>query len=824
MSYPFRPDSKRSQDEIDNGFRHQLCSITLITTLLFTTPVQANAQELIDISLPAGSLRNSLMALANDNGLELVYETELAEGLQAGSLQGQYTLEQTLRKLLSGTDIRYRIKADKTIILSRTRQTSLTTENLLAAAGDFVLADSSPEEESYTGPVEQEDLTVSGGDWSGYNVLNASTATKTDTPILETPVNIQVIPKSVLDDQQTIKLGEAMRNVSGVAISQGSGGLSDDIFLRGFRTSAQFRNGFRFDNQFSSLGTRQMANVERLEVTKGPGAILYGRLEPGGMVNVVTKKPLTQAYYALQQQFGSDDLYRTTVDATGPITDDNTLLYRFNGSFESSGSFRELVDNERTFLAPIVTWNISPQTQITLEMEYRYDRLGYDPQILPFVNGQLIDIPRERNLAERSLNKNEEIFIGLNWSHQFNDDWKIEHRFVADLIDSSIFSTLGSFGPLNPDNTLNRFAAINSPHELNTYYTELNLSGHFNTGVLEHTLLLGGDFYRTDSISTPLRAELNPINVFNPVHNSELTSPIVPAWPKSDLSTDFFGIYAQDQIKLPYGFHVMGGLRYQYVKQWDNLNDTSQPSEDDVTPRVGVLWQAQDWLSVYGNYVENFGASNGWALSRDGNPLSPESAEQWEVGTKLELFDGKFSATLSYFDITKQNVVTPDPVNPNFSIAQGEVSSRGPEVDIRGELMPGWNVIATYANLDTRITKSNSGDQGSRLFAVPRNMGSLWSTYEFLQGDLQGLRFGGGVRLQDGSAGFNTPRDTAGFATVDLLAAYSMKVGKSKVTAQLNVNNLLDKEYITSSFFTGANNRVTFGTPRSFLGSIKVEF
>jgi iron complex outermembrane recepter protein len=284
-------------------------------------------------------------------------------------------------------------------------------------------------------------------------------------------------------------------------------------------------------------------------------------------------------------------------------------------------------------------------------------------------------------------------------------------------------------------------------------------------------------------------------------------------------------LYAQDQIELPYGLHVMGGLRYQYVKQWDHLANSEQAGEDDVTPRVGVLWQAQEWLSLYGNYIENFGVSNGGAMTANGKPLPPESAQQWEVGSKFEFFDGKLSATLAYYDITKQNVVTTDPKNVVFSIAAGEVRSRGPEVELRGELLPGWNMIATYANFNTRVTKDNSGLQGNRLYAVPRNVGTLWSTYDFQTGELTGLKFGGGVSLRDGSTdGSANGYQTVGYATVDLLAAYSWKVGLSKLTAQLNVNNLLDKTYFPDVYLWDAGSNRSVGTPRSFLGSIKVEF
>lgn len=775
-------------------------------------PSDSGSEQAFNFAIPAGSLSDALLQYSETSGQRVLFNADLVRGILSGGLQGRFAPHQALDKLLQGTGLVPRQTDSGSVTLEKQADRSESSQNpatlsAVTVIGKSAYADNDPYNPSYTRHA-------------------ASSATKTDTPLMETPVNIQVIPKAVLDDQQTIQMTEALKNVAGATFSNGSGALSDDIFIRGFRSRTYFRNGLRSGDAYSSVGNRQMANVEQLEVLKGPAAVMYGRMEPGGMVNVVTKRPLNTPYYALQQQFGSFDLYRTTLDATGPLTQDDTLLYRFDGSFENSGSFREFVDKERTFIAPMITWNISPRTQVSLEMEYRHDNLIYDNNTWPFVDGQFIGMARSRNLMEPARVNVEEKLIGLDWSHQFNDDWNIKQRFVANLQDRAENWVMGASDTLTPDNLLAR-QQYDVRTQDNTYYTTLDVTGHFKTGPLAHTVLMGGDYYRTDIVGNPYIATLAPINIYNPVHTAEPITAFTPAGWASNNSSDFVGIYAQDQIKLPYGLHVMGGFRYQYVKQWDNLNRTEQPADDEVTPRVGVLWQAQDWLSLYGNYIENFGGSNQWATTLTGKPLPPESAQQWEVGSKFEFFDGKLSATLAYYDITKQNVVTRDPtdVTGNFSIAAGEVRSKGPEVDIRGELLPGWNLIATYANFDARVSKDNSGLEGNRLFAVPRNVGSLWSTYDFRQGDLRGLKVGGGISMRDGATdGSRNGYQTAGYATVDLLAAYSWKVEKSKITAQLNVNNLLDKTYFPDAYWSGASSTRTIGTPRSLLGSIKVEF
>jgi len=791
-------------------------------------PVEVKAEESIQFDIPAQDLSKALSEFAAQSHVQVLYEGDVAKSLRSMPVIGAYTPEKALKMLLTAAPVQGRFTGSRTA--------TVEPKTMLAQSEPRADDTSTLREVTVSAqPVDDPNDPYN----KVYTVTNATTATKTDTPLMETPMNIQVIPKSVLDDQQAINLNQTMRNVAGVTSTNGSGGLNQRIFLRGFSNFTYYRNGYRFPDLFgSSLGPRQMANVERVEVLKGPGAVLYGQTQPGGMVNVVTKRPRATPYYALQQQFGSFDLYRTSVDATGPLTDDDTLLYRFNASFEDSGSFRELVDSERIFLAPIVTWNISPRTQATLEMEYRHDNLVYDNQIKPFIDGRFVDIPRERNLAERTPNNVEEIFIGFDWFHEFNDDWKLSHKFVRDTIDLDPFYYTNGTGTTLTDGRLLNRTVGNFPSPYETYFTDLNLTGHFDTFGLKHTLLVGGDYYRLEgTFGGFTSAPLAPIDVFNPVHTG-----LVPLSPgnRTDRKVAYWGLYAQDQIELPYGLHVMGGLRYQDLQQKNisktpggNISSQTDVAVDDVTPRVGVLWQAQDWLSLYGNYVESFGDAN-TGIDFFGNQLPPETAQQWEVGLKSEFFDGRLSATLSYYDLTKQNVATPDPdlthtgcSGGTCSVATGEVRSRGPELDIRGEILPGWNMIATYANLDVRVTKDNNPAKlGNRLYAVPRNIGSLWTTYDFQQQSLRGLKLGGGVTVRDGSTdGTNNGYETDGFATVDLLAAYSLSIGKSRLTAQLNVNNLLDKDYITDAQFSrGPGTLVTYGTPRSFMGSIKLEY
>lgn len=537
----------------------------------------------------------------------------------------------------------------------------------------------------------------------------------------------------------------------------------------------------------------------------------------------------------------------------------------------------------------MLKWNISPQTQATFELEYNHLHQGTDNGVVPFSNGNIpnvpvgqpMNVPISRNYADYSPATTETIFGGFNWSHQFNDDWSIKHRFsvnqqsVTSPISTRpeffgtkkfIESAIGQDPNLNllPDDLLALRIGRSIFTQKNTYSTNLDLIGHFDTVGLKHTLLFGGDYYRLDNNSdfTQLNnTQFTYISLLNPIHPGTPIAPFDKINSKVFQHTDQYGLYIQDQIKLPLGFQVMGGIRYQYIHQNELIESdgilpsSSASTQDAVTPRVGLLWQPKKWLSLYANYVESFGANQGNSFVRTGvfTTVPPTSANQYEGGIKAEFFDGKLRANLAYFDLTKTNVVVGDPaIDPNTgfqracgagpgscSLALGAVRSRGPELDITGEILPGWNVIATWTNTDIIVTSNDftlsaggSFKAGSRLPNVPRNIGRLWSTYEIQDGDYKGLAFGGGVNLRDGqlpaddfgegTASYKIP----GNATFDLMAGYSRQVGDAKVSVQLNVNNLLDKRYFTSltSLPSSQFSFVDFGQPRTFMGQVSVQY
>lgn len=670
-----------------------------------------------------------------------------------------------------------------------------------------------------------------------YTVPNTTTATKTDTPLIETPVSIQVVPQQVLQDQQVTRLEQAVKNVSGVYSNNiFFGQFADEFTIRGFRTGQiLYRDGFRINS--GSSGKHELANIEQVEILKGPASILYGRIEPGGLVNYVIKQPLATRYYALEQQFGSFDFYRTTLDATGPLLPGGTLTYRLNAAYENSGSFRQFVGSERWFIAPVLQWNITPQTFVKLELDHFNNNTTPDNIGLIAFGNRPLNIPRDRNLGEPtdSLNAVEDI-LGLTLSHGFSKNWKVDFRFQAVLSESRDGGAFGDFvtdddirAGILPRTAEGSQTGLAETIEQFTYSTILNVTGKLQTWGIKHTLLLGGDYYENQGkvVCCGIRGlVLDDINIFEPVHGVTLGPVDTSFVTTTNTTTAWYGLYVQDQIELPHHIHILAGFRYDNARE---KSSGSQSARDErVSPRVGLLWRPRPWLAVYGSYVENFGAANGTLIGRDDQPLPPETAQQWEVGLKTAFWGGRLSGTLAYFDLTKQNIVTADPLFPNdalHGLAIGEANSHGVELDVAGELLPGWQLLANYAYTETEILDDSFlGTAGNRLPNVPRHGGRVWSVYTLQRGTFKGLKLGGGVTFRDLRQG-NLDNDfqLPGFATVDLVSGYVVQFGKLRASVQLNINNVLDEEYFESSADC-CRSRIAPGTPRSFIGSLRAEF
>ncbi|MEI6544036.1 MAG: TonB-dependent receptor [Methylococcales bacterium] len=787
--------------------------------------VYAVEEQTYRFDLPAQPLSTTLDNVAQSAHTKLVYSDTTVKGLTAVPVKGEYTATQALTIALGKSGLGYKV-VDKTLITVIGKPTPAPETTLKAMTVVGTQESSDPYNED-------------------YRVINSKTATKTDTPILETPYSVSVVPQQVLKDKQVIRVEDALTSVAGVQSSFTNGGLSDVFIIRGFQNTSMYLDGFLLPSALGGgTSKREVANLEQIEVLKGPGSILYGRSEPGGIINLTTKRPQATSYNAIQQQFGSYGMYRTAIDSTGKMTKDDILLYRVNLSYENANSFRDFVKTDDFFIAPSLTWNISDKTQANLDITYQYFNNTSDSGIPPMGN-RPAPVPINFQMGEPNNNKNvgDRVYVGANWSHAFNDSWKLNHRFGAEFLDLTQDFTFffsqpdasGNFVNINANPTPGCDGANCGTRGFNNavvhqqnYYTTLNLTGKFKTSVLEHNTLWGFDYFVIDNQSASSNAQpLNDtFNIFNPIYQTTASPSTFTTNPK--FNQEWYGLYAQDQIKFPFNVYGNVGVRYDNATSNQYTNPITLTTTDDhFSPRGGLLWKPVQWLSVYGNYSENFGPSNNLFNVPGQQIIPPQLANQWELGAKTEFFNKRLSTTFAYFDLTKTNVPVYDPTNWLLQRASGKQESRGYEFEVAGEALPGLKTVAAYTILDyAKVVLGSYGgvndETGNRMFNTPRNYGSLWNTYEFQNASLRGLKIGGGIVASAQSQGTNyNDFQLPGYVTLNLLTSYGVKIAGKQLTFQLNANNLLDKHYYTG---TNTGNMIGVGSPRMFMGSVKLEF
>jgi iron complex outermembrane recepter protein len=661
------------------------------------------------------------------------------------------------------------------------------------------------------------------GEQDGYNSSVSTTGTKVDTNQRDIPQAIQVVPRQVIQDQQITRVGDAVRNVSGVQVQAGgSRSTFDRFYFRGFSNvnDGVLRNGLR--DRIGSRVPSETANLERIEVLKGPGSVLYGQGILGGAVNLITKQPRQDPYYSIEGTFGNFDFYRGAVDLSGPLTSDKTLLYRLNASVESSGTFIDFFDTQRYFIAPVLSWQIGKNTKLTLEAEYLDSQLQDDNglpavgTVLPNPNGK---IPLNRNINEPDDKDNRTALrVGYNFEHRFSENWQIRNAFQStfskvDQVQTFVSALEADNRTLNRDYYDNRQSFSNDVYTMDTY-----IVGKFKTGSIQHQLVTGFDLFKQiDATTDAVDRSQDSLDLFNPVYGRPLGA--VTSRSQFEYNYEALGVYIQDQITFADNLKLLLGGRFDLVnqKREDFVAATTTFQQDEAfTPRVGIVYQPIPPISLYASYGRAFQQNYGTTF--DNTLFTPERGTQYEVGVKADLSD-KVSATLAFYDLTRSNVIVPNPNNRRFSILTGEQRSRGVELDVAGEILPGWNVIAAYAYTDAIVTKDTRPQLvDNQLNNIPQHSFSLWTTYTLQKGALQGLGFGLGLfyvgdRQGDLANTFELPN----YLRTDAALFYK----RNNFRAAVNIKNLFDITYFESA---NSNLRVYPGAPLTVQGTIGWEF
>lgn len=678
-----------------------------------------------------------------------------------------------------------------------------------------------PQPGSAYGPVE------------GYAAGGSAVGTKTDTPIENIPAAVVVIPRDVIDDQQALRIDEVLRNVPGTFVTDA--GEGETITSRGFGATVYVDGFLRSEFTAGEIGPSadlDTYNIERVDVLKGPSSVLFGRGNPGGAINLITKRPLAVPRYVAGTTFGSDGLIRPYVDLSGPLTKDGRLAYRFNAVSENADSFRDEIETDRLLAAPTIAWAPTRDTTITVFGDFA------DINNMPDIgvprqpgSGRIFNgVPISRFLGEPTdfddLEKREGRAI---IEHAFSPNWGLRTGLQYSDVQSETDFTRAS-GVAADGRTVNR-GIIRSGFGFEDAFMQTDLTGKVWTGPLAHKLLFGMELgnRKTDVLFSS--ASASPIDLFKPVYGRD--QPLSPFFIFTQAADrDTLGLYVQDQVSLfDERLIFVGGTRFDRVEQDgttgvgnSNTGVTSSilPVKKDEanSPRAGVVVKPLRGVSLYAQYAESFAPVNGFPLAFDGTVLEPETAVLREAGVKTEFFGGRLQSTLAFYDIERENLGVADPINPGFQIPVGKQESRGIDFDVSGEIARGWRIIGAYAYIDAEILDDGplGLTEGNRPINVPEHSGSVFSVYQFQDGPWKGFGFGGGLFYVGDR--FGNLANT--FVLDDYIRADATLLYETdRYTARLNVTNLFDETIILNS---ARANFLKVDAPRSYIATLNYKF
>lgn len=691
--------------------------------------------------------------------------------------------------------------------LNRTRASLL-----VAASVSMVAASGHAEEPAITlPPVQVEGAAPEGSTADTYFLDSSTSATKTNTPVLETPQSVTTITREQMDDQNPQTVRDALNYTPGVLSQTDVTSRYDSVFMRGFggfglsTEVVDFLDGLKLPRgQAFALPAVDPFLLDRIDVLRGPSAVLYGQTTPGGLVNQISRAPGAMSYNEARIEGGSHGRLQGSLTSQGALDESGTWQYSFSGIGRTSGTRYDDVDEQRVALAPALSWVPSPDTRLTLQGFYQKDpEGGYFNSIYPrFLapSPYSDDLDRDLNVGDPAFDdyNREQLAIGYSFDHRFNDVVSISSQLRYSVIDLD-FQGIQMAAPLTAGGILPR-QALRSIEDVGGVATDNHALFTFTTGAVAHEALVGVDVQHATS-NWEYRFGLAPsLDVTDPQYGVAV-GPLTPIIDNRQ-TLQQIGVYVQDQISLG-GLHAVLGARHDWTEQETEnhlTGTTSSQSSNEPSFRVGLLYELDNGLAPYASYSTSFEPTVG--TDANGDPFEPTKGRQWEIGLKYEptFMDAYFG--ISAFDIRQTNVLTPGET-PGFSVQQGEVRSRGLEFEARGNVTDNLALIGALTLLDTEVTESTDPTTvGKRPQAVPEYFGSFWANYTFDLGVLNGLAIGGGVRFVGSSFAddANTIR-ASGYTLVDAavrydLAKLSPALGGAEAT--LNVTNLLDNEYYAS--------------------------
>lgn len=660
---------------------------------------------------------------------------------------------------------------------------------------------------------------------NGYQPLNTSTATLTTMPMLDIPQVVNTVSDKVLADQHATTLDEALYNVSNVVQTNTLGGTQDAFVRRGFGAN---RDGSIMTNGLRTVLPRSFnAATERVEVLKGPASTLYGILDPGGLINVVTKRPektFGGAISATSSSFGGGT---GQIDVTGPI-DGTRLAYRLTGEYQDEDYWRNFGNERSTFIAPSLTW-FGDDATVTVLYSHRDYKTPFDRGTIFDLNTkQPVNVDRNTRFDEPfNITDGQSDLAQLNAEYRLNSQWtaKFDYSYSQDKYSDNQARVM-AYDAKTGNLTRRVDATQGSTQRMHS--TRADLQGNVDIAGFYNEILTGVSYENYDLLRTDMMRckNVKGFNIYHPVYGKlDKCTTVSAADSDQTLKQESYSAYAQDALYLTDKWIAVAGMRYQYYTQYAGkgrpFNVNTDSRDEQWTPKLGLVYKLTPSVSLFANYSQTFMPQS--SIASYIGDLPPETSNAYEVGAKFDLFDG-VTANIALFDIHKRNVLYTESIGgETIAKTAGRVRSQGVEVDLAGSLTENTNIIASYGYTDAKVLE-DPDYAGKPLPNVPRHTGSLFLTYDIhnaFAGNTLTLG-GGGHGVSRRSATNGADYYLPGYFVADAFAAYRMKL-QYPVTLQVNVKNLFDKTYYTSSIATN-NLGNQIGDPREVQFTVKMEF
>ncbi len=791
-------------------------AVAIAAPLASTQVIAASeASSVRAYSLPAAPLSSTLTQIASQAGIALSLDPSLAAGLTSAPVQGQFDAPSAMVQALRGTGLQ----------LSQTPAGSYS----LIAAPEGVMA---LPETSIQGT--QDGFESAWGPSLGYAATRTAAGTKTDTSLAEAPRSISVATRQQMQDRAVQNLDDAVRYMPGVvASSYGSDSRAEWLKIRGFEPT-QFLDGLPLPKGAYVMPKMETWDLERVAVLRGPASSVYGQTPPGGMIDMVSRRPEAETSHEIQAQVGSYNRKQISFDSTGKIDDADTFEYRVSGVVRDSGTTVEHIDDKRYNIAPSLTWNIDPDTKLTFLSQFNRDDTGVTSQFLP-LQGTRLSTPAGKVKQHENLGDPEWEFydktyyaLGYAFEHRLNDVWQFRQnlRYTKSDLSFQSITAGGSATSVADDGTLSRGANV-VDEDISQFAVDNNFQADFDTGTLRHTLLLGLDYQRVNHNYKWLFGSAPNGNIITPPYGQDFSNVSYSALQNYNQKTQDVGVYFQDQMALDNWRLTLGG-RQDLLKtesQFYNTNQSDDRTDSAFTGNAALSYVFDSGFTPYISYAESFQAEQGGA---NGNAFKPGTGKQYEVGLKYQPPGSDILFTAAAYDLTRRDIVLSDTLGVQRPL--GEAKVRGFELEAVGNVTDNLKVTASYTYANSKMTKATDPlDKNRPLPLTPENQASIWGDYTWHTGVLDGFGVGFGARyigetenVAIGNMNYVRDKDdghSSAYTVYDAAVHYDlgrMNNSLKGVSVSLNANNVFDKEYISTcdGFYC------YFGDRRTVLASV----